>query len=382
MNCWNLTSTCCLFTSKRYLSSLSWRNRAIVYPQNGEPHEVLRIQSLPSPCVPPAPGTINVDFILSPVNPVDINTIQGVYPVKPRLEGQIFVGGKEGLAQVDEIGEGVDGLKKGDWVVMHGHQVGTWARKRNISAADVVPLPYKAENGLSAVNAATITINPLTAYNLLNDFVNLQEGDWILQNGANSAVGQLVIQIAKLRRVKTINFVRERDDLSTLSQYLYQLGATKVFTYNDLEDKLFRSKIKEHSGGKEIPLALNCVSGPTTSSMVKLLGKNAHLVSYGAMSKQPLSLPTSLFIFENLTAQGYSQARWNDTHSRIEFQELIRVVAGMMLDSNRGGLRPPQYEIFDINSEESDEEATRRIRGLFGVLAKGKLGKKVLLRWR
>ena len=39
--------------------------------------------------------------------------------------------------------------------------------------------------------------------------------------------------------------------------------------------------------------------------MTVSLRQDAHLVSYGVMSKQPLSLPTSLFIFKNLTAHGF-----------------------------------------------------------------------------
>jgi NADPH:quinone reductase-like Zn-dependent oxidoreductase len=32
----------------------------------------------------------------------------------------------------------------------------------------------------------------------LQDFVPLKEGEWLLQNGANSAVGLAVIQLAKV----------------------------------------------------------------------------------------------------------------------------------------------------------------------------------------
>lgn len=32
-------------------------------------------------------------------------------------------------------------------------------------------------------------VNPTTAYNMLDGFVKLQAGDWVIQNGANSAVG-------------------------------------------------------------------------------------------------------------------------------------------------------------------------------------------------
>jgi len=45
---------------------------------------------------------------------------------------------------------------------------------------------------------------------MLKDFVDLRPGDWIIQNGANSAAGQAVIQIAAARGLKTINCVRNR----------------------------------------------------------------------------------------------------------------------------------------------------------------------------
>jgi NADPH:quinone reductase-like Zn-dependent oxidoreductase len=33
----------------------------------------------------------------------------------------------------------------------------------------------------------------------MQDFVPLKEGDWLVQNGANSAVGLAVIQLAKVK---------------------------------------------------------------------------------------------------------------------------------------------------------------------------------------
>lgn len=56
--------------------------------------------------------------------------------------------------------------------------------------------------------AATIAVNPCTAYRLLRDFVKLNPGDYIIQNGANSMVGMAVIQMARLMNIKTINIVR------------------------------------------------------------------------------------------------------------------------------------------------------------------------------
>ena len=44
--------------------------------------------------------------------------------------------------------------------------------------------------------AATLGVNPCTAYRMLLDFVSLKSGDVIIQNCANSAVGMAVIQVA------------------------------------------------------------------------------------------------------------------------------------------------------------------------------------------
>lgn len=65
--------------------------------------------------------------------------------------------------------------------------------------------------------------------------------------------------------------------------------------------------------------------------MAKLLGSNAHLVSYGAMSKKPLSLPTSLFIFKNLTSHGFWQSRWSTEKSPSEKEDLLRSLTEMMI---------------------------------------------------
>ncbi|KAL0581437.1 hypothetical protein V5O48_000591 [Marasmius crinis-equi] len=382
------------FRVARYFSSatISSPNRALAYNENGPPHDVLRVVTSPRALHPPTPNTVNIEFILAPINPVDINTVEGVYPVKPKQDDSfyseqstkrpIFVGGKEGLARVVEVGEGVQGLKKDDWVVAYQYRVSTWTKRRNVSAADIIKLPYTGKDGLSEVNGACITINPPTAYNVLRDFVDLQDGDWVLQNGANSAVGQMVLQIAKSRKLNTINFVRARTDLASVVHQLKDLGATKVLTYDDLLQSSFRKQVDEWTSGRPIRLALNCVSGPTATAMAKLLGEDAHLVSYGAMSKQPLSLPTSLLIFKNLTAQGFSQAKWNETHSRADFEALVGTLAGMMLDPRREGshLKEPVHKIMTIRDDETDEVATAKVRKLFRDILAGGMP-KMLLRW-
>ncbi|THU99168.1 trans-2-enoyl-CoA reductase [Dendrothele bispora CBS 962.96] len=373
---------------RRFSLSAVVANRAVVYSKNGDPSEVLTAVTFPD-LPPPKPNSVNIRFVLSAVNPADINTIEGVSPSKPTLASDlntsgpgskdypIFVGGNEGLAEVVEVGDGVQGLQKNDWVVMDKPQLGTWSTHRNVAVTDIIKLPFNASDGLSKAHGATMTVNPPTAFNMLKEFVDLKEGDWIVQNGANSAVGKLVIQIASSRGLNTLNLVRARDNLEKLMRSLEELGATRVLTYDDLRDKATRSKIQQWTGGKDIRLGLNCIGGEANTAMVKLLGHGAHLVSYGAMSKQPISLPTSLFIFKNLTSHGFWQTQWSKVHSRKEKEDLIANLSSMMVN---GKLKAPEHDIIVLGAKESDEEVTQKIRTIFSDLAQGKYTKKVLIR--
>lgn len=144
-------------------SSQRFANRAVVYSSPGDPKSVLSILTYPD-LPPPAPHTLNVRLVLSPINPADINVIEGVYPSKPlhtdelarghKLDGPVHLCGNEGLAEVTEVGSGVDDFEKGDWVVMAGQQLGTWNSARTLRAEDVIKVP----KDVGRVNGATITV--------------------------------------------------------------------------------------------------------------------------------------------------------------------------------------------------------------------------------
>jgi len=70
---------------------------------------------------------------------------------------------------------------------------GTWTTHMSGSEGDFV----KVRNDISPEMAATLRTNPATAYRMLKKFVQLLPGECLIQNGANSGVGQAAIQIAK-----------------------------------------------------------------------------------------------------------------------------------------------------------------------------------------
>jgi len=323
-------------------------------------------------------GEAQLRIRLAPINPSDINVIQGVYPAKLRARTEmgtpnpVFIPGNEGLGEVVKLGSGVVDLKVGDRVVMGAPQTGTWSNYMNIKADSLIPIG----DGISDVQGATLSINPPTALLMLRHFVTLSPGEYVIQNGANSAVGQAVIQIAPKLGLKTINLVRERPDIDELKSYLVALGAQHVLTYDELGERSIRETIKEWTGGKPIRLGLNCVSGKDTAAMVRLLGNDAHLVSYGAMSKAPLSLPTSLFIFRNLTAHGFLLSKWFDQHSSLDRRSLVMELILMM---EQGALKEPTNEIVLLDG--SDETIQRQVHQALANIEAGGYGKKVLLKF-
>ena len=58
-------------------------------------------------------------------------------------------------------------------------------------------------------------------------------------------------------------------------------------------------------------LGLNGVGGKSGLNVARLLQPGSHFVTYGGMSREPVTLPTSLFIFKDIRAQGFWLSRWN-----------------------------------------------------------------------
>ena len=100
-------------------------SRAVVFPSTGKPHEVLSLHSFPVPDQP-NPNSILVKFLAAPINPSDLNQIEGVYPSKakfrpiPDKDGDWAVGGNEGVVKILKVGDAVkqEGLEVGRWAIM------------------------------------------------------------------------------------------------------------------------------------------------------------------------------------------------------------------------------------------------------------------------
>ncbi len=182
--------------------------KVVVYETHGNPAEVLQIKTEPWPS--PAAGEAVVQMLAAPINPADINAIEGKYPARREVPA---VPGFEGAGVVVETGADVSTIRKGALVILP-HNIGTWREAVAVKANDLVAVPPE----IDPVSAAMLKINPMTAWRLLHDYVDLARGDWVIQNAANSAVGRAVIQIARELGFKTVNVVRRPELIDELQR--------------------------------------------------------------------------------------------------------------------------------------------------------------------
>jgi trans-2-enoyl-CoA reductase len=265
---------------------------ALIFTEFGAPNDVLKLVPQDMPLL--GPGDVRIAMELSPINPSDINYIEGKYGIKPPLPA---FAGLEGVGRIVEVGSAVTGLTPGQ-LVRPNRLVGVWRESVINAAADVQPFPPS----LTVEQAAVTSVNPPTAWCLLHEFAQLNPGDWVVQNAANSGVGRAVIQIAHALGLRTINLVRRPELIDTLTQS----GADIVLTPDENALAHARAQI----GHSPVKLALNAVGGESALTIAKLLTSGGKHVTYGAMARQPLKIPNGLLIFQNLSFHGFWITPW------------------------------------------------------------------------
>ena len=244
--------------------------QAIQLTKYGEPEESLRLAEIAEPDRP-KPGQILIRVEYAPINDNDMLLARGLYTIQPKLPSVV---GNEGAGKVLAIGDGVSNVKTGDRVVIP-LGVFSWAERVLAPAEKAIVLPA----GIDPQQAAMLSINPPAAALLLEEFVSLKPGDWIVQNAANSGVGRAVIVFAKQKGLRTINIVRRPE----LIDELKGIGADIVL----LAGPSTAAEANRATGGAPVRLALDGVGGDATGTLLDVVGWEAKIVCYAAPTREP-----------------------------------------------------------------------------------------------
>ena len=297
----------------------------------GQNPPAIRLTELPAPT--PGPGEVLLEMLAAPINPADLNIIEGTYGTLPELPATL---GNEGCGRITAIGAGVKGLQPGTLAVPLVR--GTWTQYLIAPTEKIIPLP----DGIDPQQASMLAVNPATAWRLLHDFRNLHPGDWIVQNAANSGVGRAVIAIARSLGIRTLNIVRRPE----LAAELQALGAHIVET----ESCDLRHHARELCGGSLPVLALNAIGGASALNLANALAPNSPHVTYGAMARQPLKIPNGLLIFKNISFHGFWLRRWIDTAPAAELRATYHHLAQLIAS---GKLTVPVEKILPLREVQS-----------------------------
>ena len=278
-------------------------------------------------------GQVLLELLAAPINPSDVLTLTGQYGMLPPLPA---IGGGEGVGKVVEHGPGVTGPDIGQTVLLP-FGIGTWATHMVADAKALLPLPNDAD----PIQLSMITVNPPTASLLLSEFVDLQEGDWVIQNAANSGVGSYLIDLAKLRGLKTVNVVRRE----SLVQPLLAAGADVVLVDGEVDGLGLAERVSAATGGAHIKLGIDAVGGAATNRIGDTLTDGATIVNYGAMSGEPCMLHPANIVFKDITVRGFWLVIWLRTAAPAQQQELYGMLTGLMA---QGKLSTPIDSTFTV----------------------------------
>lgn len=331
------------------------------------------------------PNHVGVEMLCAPLNPADINTIQGKYPDpadtttrQSLLNPNSIVAGSEGIGIVRYVPSSQSTIRKGTVVTVGLPGAGTMRSFLWAPPTSLVPLA-RGDELIQRVGAAAASTLPQlggTAWRMLQDYsTNHHHHGAVIQNAGNSSVGFMVSQLAHtIMDRKVISVVRRgsktSDEWDKLVQHLETEGKCDVVVAEEdlttKEDIQALSLRTSTTTSKPIMLALNAVGGPSASLLSKLLAPGGSMVTYGGMSKQPVTVSTPHFIFKDLSYYGYWHSRWMSEARYEQKKEMMDLLVDFVLDR---GVSCPPTKVFSLDDKfadalKFDNNATKQQQGI------------------
>lgn len=257
----------------------------------------------------PAPDEVLIRMIASPINPSDISFLQGRYAVDKPLPA---IPGFEATGYVIKAGSRAAKLLNRKVSCFTRHNLwGTWSEYFITNADDCIPLL----DGVPDDQAACLSINPFTAYGLIQE-VRKSGSNAVVLNAAGSQVAGLLRQIAKSEKINTINIIRKLE----LKELLEKEGETRILVQ---EEDLFEDKLREMTEDLSAHIALDAVGGDMAGTLLNNLPDDSKVIVYGGLSGKPIGNADPLqVIFHKKSIIGWDLNQWLDSKDPDEFRSI------------------------------------------------------------
>ncbi|MFE3738615.1 medium chain dehydrogenase/reductase family protein [Streptomyces sp. NPDC059134] len=182
-----------------------------------------------------------------------------------------FVPGYDLVGTVVATGERIDAALVGRRFAAIT-KTGAWASHLVVDAADLMPVPDE----IDPADAATVTVNGVTAWQMLYRVAEVRTGQTIVVLGANGGVGSTLVQLARRAGITVIGSASPRHHAA-----VRELGATPV----DYRDPHMYARIRELAPDG-VDAVFDHVGGPGVEESWQLLRRGGTLVSYGTAASK------------------------------------------------------------------------------------------------
>ena len=236
--------------------------KSIILTKYGAP-DVLQVQEFNDP--EPSSNEVRIKVHYAGINFAEIMARMKLYPGGPK-PGSVLGGEISGI--IDKIGDDVEELKIGQ-KVMGLSLNGSYSSKVCMDQNAIIPLPQN----FNLDEAAAFPVIYITAYMMMFDLGNLQDGDTFLIHGAGGGVGTAAIQLAKTKNIKIIG---------TASKWKHEkleaMGVDKCIDYNSEDVK---AEVMNFTNGDGVELIIDPVGAKNWKTSYEILAKMGKLIIYG-----------------------------------------------------------------------------------------------------
>ena len=244
--------------------------------------EVLAIDELPRPT--PVRDELIVRVSAAGVGPWDALIRERESAVN--LELPIILG-SDLAGIVDSVGPGVTGFAPGDEVygVANKNFCGAYAEYAVVS----VPMIAAKPKSLSLIEAASVPVVAVTAWQMLFDYAKMKAGQAVLIHGAAGNVGAYAVQLAKHAGL-TVFATAGSNDLDVVRK----LGADNVIDYKTAK---FETTVPQ------VDAVLDMIGGDTQRRSFAVLKPGGILVSVVSPPENPPQGLRSVFFLVDVTTE-------------------------------------------------------------------------------
>lgn len=225
------------------------------------------------------------------VNYADTARREGAYVVPTPLP---FIPGAEVAGVVEEVGEGVSRVSKGDRVVTLVGS-GGYAEYVKTKESTLIPIP----NEVTDETAVALPLQGLTAYHILTTMGRLDKGETVLVHAAAGGVGSLAVQLAKHFGAGKVIATASSEEKLKLAR---DLGADHAINYTHPN---WREEVLEVTDGRGVDVALEMAGGDIFHETVKCMRAFGRVVVYGVASGEPAQMYPSGLMNRNLSVIGF-----------------------------------------------------------------------------